>query len=242
MPSRFLQTAAAAVVLTISLPVLTFAVFTSIAALILLGVRASVLSSEFWISVFVESWSYEQKRAPPRPAPLKQLPSIEFRPPTRSRTNSFVDSKRLSWRSDSHVSLAGTPINRDFEGVGGWRAAAEEDNHSLWANMNRRLDRTRSSSRHHRKSLTGESLTNTALSTAFNSPEIFPVAMRTPRYQPGTSGSASPQSYFNLHTSRSMVSLHPQRLSGNSYDKMDYSRERPESLDLERDGHIGIAI
>lgn len=153
MPSRVLQTSAAAVVLAISLPVLTFALFTSIAALVLVGVRASVLSAEFWISVLVESWSHQQKPAPIlRPAlPQKQQTYIEFRPPTRSRTNSFGDSKRLSWRSDSHGSLVGTPVNRDFEGVGGWRTAAIEDDQNLWTNMKSRLDRARSSSRHHKE-------------------------------------------------------------------------------------------
>lgn len=241
MPSRFLQTAAAAVVLAVSLPVLTFAVFTSITALILVGVRASVLSSEFWISVLVESWSHQQRQvAPRRPALPKEQLSIEFRPPTRSRTNSFVDSKRMSWRSDSHSSLVGTPINRDFEGVGGWRTISTADEKDLWNNMKTRLDRARSSSRHHTRSATGGSLNGTAL----NSPaEYFPVAMRTPRHRPMTSGSASPQSYFNLPISRSMVSLHPKRMPGHGSGKWDFSRERPESLDLDRETEqIGIAI
>lgn len=225
MPGRILQTTAAGLVLAVSLPVVTFAISTTLFALTLLSVRASVLSLDFWISVLTEAWSRSGERAqttPTRPAIQHQPSVLEFRPAAQhSRKNSFNDAsslKRLSYRSDSNTSLAGTPLNRDFEGVGGWRHD-DEDQQSLYMNMNSRLERTRSSSRHHRRSHTGS-----YQATALNSPELMPL--RTPRARPQTSGSASPQSYFSLPlpTSRSMVSLQQKRLSGLGAESWDSDR------------------
>lgn len=249
MPGRTVHAAAAVVILAISVPILSFAAFTSAIALTLVGVRAAVLSIDFWSMVLLESWTRPAKshRAVPKRPTLLTQHTVEFRPPmSRSRTNSFIDSqslKRLSYRSDSQASLMNTPMNRDFEGIGGWRTSREDDDQSLWMNMKTRLDRGRSSSRVQKRAVTPGSLSASAL----NSPEAFPMPMRTPRPRPTTSGSASPQSYFSLQlpTSRSMVSLQNKRLSGLSFEKWDHGSQEGKSsleLDSQETEQIGLAI
>lgn len=234
MPGRITQAVAAAAMIVAGPPVIAFSTLTTFLAVTLLSIRGSILGLEFLLALALEWWSAATKAKPPlprSPTALEERSGVEFRAPpsaSRSRTSSFGDAaslKRLSYRSDTSLSqhasgAPGTPVNRDFEGVGGWRYPADHDDQSLWMNMNSRLELTRAFGRHHRRSTTGGSLHTPALT----SPELF---ARTPRPRPYTSGNASPQSYFSLHTgnglhtSSSVVTLQPKRFSAIGNERWD---------------------
>lgn len=153
--------------LLISFPLALFAIITTAIALSTLAVRVSIVYFELGIAL-IHAYLFP----PPQKAPPK-LPSPGRSSPNRSRTRrssvasatSSQDtaiphqSQRLHNKSGSFASLVGTSeITRDFEGVGGWRVPADEEEEALWMGMNSRLELPAvMPNRKHQRSLTGGS-------------------------------------------------------------------------------------
>lgn len=74
--------------------------------------------------------------------------------------------KALESNSFGIYSSEGIELERDFEGVGGWRVPGSDDDDVLWTSMNSRLELPAIIDEHnlnHRRSLTASSLSSTSL-------------------------------------------------------------------------------
>ncbi|KAH7128590.1 hypothetical protein B0J11DRAFT_274738 [Dendryphion nanum] len=153
--------------LLISIPLALFAFITTAIAIITLAVRVSIVYFELGIAL-IHAYLFppSQKHAPKLPSPDRVSPNR-----ARTRRSSIVSTtssqdttvphsqSRLHNKSGSFVSLIGTSeITRDFEGVGGWRVPADEEEEALWMGINSRLELPAvMPKRKHQRSLTGGS-------------------------------------------------------------------------------------
>lgn len=112
------------------------------------------------------------------------LPSISGKINSLSPTNINIESYCKSETGTGHSNAGSmTPkvpessglgifgsggVERDFEGVGGWRVPGSDDDDVLWTSMNSRLELPAildERKRHHQRSLTSGSITSTPLIT-----------------------------------------------------------------------------
>jgi len=166
-------------------------------------------------------------------APRKDSPGTEStatRPISIVSNSPTTPSRQRPIRSDSMASSASTTNTvRDFEGVGGWRTVADDDeDQTLFLEMNSRLQHPSPNTR--RRSITGSSVRSSIL----NSPEFVgtPLYMRNGmgsarhrRRQSGqlTPGSVSPQNYFSLPMSSSTTAINTARTAGRRQPRGDES-------------------
>ncbi|KAF1997795.1 hypothetical protein P154DRAFT_536848 [Amniculicola lignicola CBS 123094] len=148
----------------ISVPLAIFAVITTSIAVSMLAVRVSIVYFELGVAL-IHSALFPPPQKPPltHPSPRRASPHrARNRRSSIASTTSSQDTAvppRLKNKSGSFVSLIGTSEpTRDFEGVGGWRVAANEDEEALWMGMNSRLELPAAlPKRNHRRSLTAGS-------------------------------------------------------------------------------------
>lgn len=145
-------------------------------------------------------------------------------------SNSPTTPSQRPMRSDSVASLASTtnPL-RDYEGVGGWRTVADDDeDQTLFLEMNSRLQHP--SPHRRRRSITSSSVRSSML----NSPELVgtPLFIRNGmgsarhRRRPSgqiTPGASSPQNYFSLPMSSSMTATSTARTTSRRRARGDES-------------------
>ena len=160
------------VLLSISIPLAIFAVFTTSIAISLLFCRAAVVYVQL-TAALIGSWIESpaskpvptRRRSPSTASPERTSPH-RYRSHRRSITGSTSSLEtdvpaaregRLPNNSASFATLLGTSeIPRDFEGVGGWRAPGDDDEEALWMGMNSRLQLPADATpRRHQRSLTG---------------------------------------------------------------------------------------
>lgn len=122
-----------------------------------------------------------------------------------SRTPRSVESSGLGIYSTGSM-------QRDFEGVGGWRIPNTESEDIIWASMNARLELpafVEGRNRHHRRSITSSG--TPAASSRFGSFDHYEVRAPTSARSLGTT---SPEEYFvTRSTSRSTTALATANLS-----------------------------
>jgi hypothetical protein len=147
------------VLLSISIPLAFFALVTTSIAITLLSFRALVVYVHLAIAI-VGAW------LSPSPPPKNSLPRRSHAVPAsarhsptgvrqRSRRTSIAGatssqdalayttqkSNFLQRKNNSLTALIGTSeLTRDFEGVGGWRMAGDDDEEALWMGINSRLE------------------------------------------------------------------------------------------------------
>ncbi|KAK4990391.1 hypothetical protein LTR50_002566 [Elasticomyces elasticus] len=204
--------------LVLSIPLATFAAFTTTLAFAALAVRVSIAWVDIAIALLHSAISVTAS------PPASGSPTAQAAKPPPSPTGVLVRKKRRSstysnssdgggggpTQSGSQANLLGTGSTRDFEGVGGWRLVGEDaGEEALWMGINSRLElpaaptttaATLMRSRH-RRSLTGGSQRLAASMSAEMERGIADaVRIRTPGIRtPGVrmAGAESPEGYFN---------------------------------------------
>lgn len=112
-----------------------------------------------------------------------------------SLTPKFLESNALR-------AFSGIGIDRDFEGVGGWKdQGSRDDDDCSWASMNSRLELPAiSTARHHRRSLTFGSVGSTPWTTRY----AVPFGARTPG-KPNSADMTSVEGYFSNHAALGLM-------------------------------------
>lgn len=212
--------------LLFSIPLTTFAVITTILAFWILLLRASMVYAELGFALLkscVIPEDLPKREMPPR-RPVKERSPVSKR---ASRSSSVGSDLVMRGKNLSIVSLTESAPNRDFEGVGGWRLAGDEEEEALWMGINSRPDTSPLTMRQHRQSF--------SFGSHAPSGNVSPERIRTPMRvrppsittRPRSSGTASPEDYFTVPLSRSTpaldnaerqsrVSFHPHSRSGSS--------------------------
>jgi hypothetical protein len=123
--------------LSISLPLLLFAVLTTLLALATLLLRVLVVYSDLAL-VLLRHWLFHaDPPLKPSPPPDHELRLNPSRRSSAASSSAPSPLRSRPGRSDSYASLLGAGVpNRDYEGVGGWRGDEDED----WAALNSRLE------------------------------------------------------------------------------------------------------
>ncbi|CAO2653810.1 Nn.00g032210.m01.CDS01 [Neocucurbitaria sp. VM-36] len=161
------------VVFVVSIPLAIFAIMTTSLAVALLSCRALVVYFQLGVAL-ASAWllpalpkSSSRVTSSHRPSssgqssPTRQRNRRSSAVSTTSQDSATVapapHASRLHNKSGSFSSLIGTSeITRDFEGVGGWRVAGDEDEEALWMGINSRLQLPADApTRRHKRSLTG---------------------------------------------------------------------------------------
>lgn len=203
------------VLLLISLPLAIFAALTTSLAFSALFLRALVVYAEL-AAVLIQNQFAINNRAAKRVSA-----DWRFSPPV---TTDEKDSRRKSRRSSacSGNSNGGsmTPrilessglgiygcrgIERDFEGVGGWRIPGSDDDDVLWTSMNSRLELPAMGDERlqHHRSLTSNSLSSASMISGSRARSFA----RTPPIT-RAAGNTSPEEYFaNRAASKSTTAL-----------------------------------
>ncbi|MCJ1351733.1 MAG: hypothetical protein MMC33_001717 [Icmadophila ericetorum] len=144
------------VVFFFSIPLLYFAVFTSIIAFTTLFIRVLVVYIELFTAVI-----HDQFISPPPPRKLSSLsssstPSLGGKD-SRSRRSSAISFQSIDTTGSITPRIIAdggggqfppgiypsqAPLTRDFEGIGGWRFAGPDssEDDSLWTTINSRLE------------------------------------------------------------------------------------------------------
>lgn len=152
--------------LLVSIPLTIFAGVTTSVAIGILAVRVSIVYFELAVAL-VHAYVFPPVQKPATPkhtSPRHTSPTrMRHRRSSAASTTSPQDTAiptaplRLRNKSGSFVSLIGTSeITRDFEGVGGWRVSAGDDEEAHWMGMNSRLELPAAipQRKHHQRSLT----------------------------------------------------------------------------------------
>ena len=159
--SRLLQLVGPVVLLSISIPLAFFAVITTAFAMTVLMIRVTMVYFELVAALF-SSFIF-----PDPPVTHTQSAGAYISPPEPHAlliSNLPKGKRRLPAKSGSFASLLGTNgLNRDFEGLGGWRISPEDNEDAIWIGQNARLELPTAGvglggrRRHHHRSLSAQS-------------------------------------------------------------------------------------
>lgn len=160
----------------LGLPFALFALATTTLAIGTLLLRLVFVYFDLFLALLNGAIASPTQSPPRTHAPHKHHRRKRSTPPTPSTPGMR--------KVPSFASLVGSGTDRDYEGVGGWRFTESADEEAVWMGMNRNLELPASPAvarKHHRRSLTGG--------------QASPLLSRS---MPRTSGSASPEGYFNI--------------------------------------------
>jgi hypothetical protein len=174
------------VLLMVSVPLALFAFVTASVAISLLSFRALIVYFQLAMAVIGAWFSPSTPKnvsphPPPRSSPAQQSPT-RVRPRRNSATSTTpgydatspaAHISRLPHKNNSLTALIGTSeLTRDFEGVGGWRVAGDDDEEALWMGINSRLELpAQVPTRRHQRSVTGGASPSQRWS--YHSPEVL---------------------------------------------------------------------
>ena len=220
MMPGFLSLVTGPVLLLVSVPLATFAVLTTTIAFWILLFRVVLVYialGSALLRAYISPASSEQPVDLPPRSPLRER-AMQFQRSSKADSVGGAETpKRRPTKSESFASLVGPGSHRDFEGVGGWREAGDDEEEALWMGMNRRLELPSDTIRRHHRSSTGGSQRFSGVT----SPEMVrtPLTIKTdlPVRRRG-SGASSPESYFNLPLTSSLTTLDAGRASKVSFD------------------------
>ncbi|KAH7343116.1 hypothetical protein BKA66DRAFT_448242 [Pyrenochaeta sp. MPI-SDFR-AT-0127] len=227
------------VLLLVSIPLAGFAIVTTSLAVTLLSFRALVVYFQLGVAL-VSAWlSPPLPKSSSRPSDSQSTASPQRSSPTRSRRRRSsngstasqdtavpaANNSRLSKKSGSLITLIGTSdMTRDFEGVGGWRVAGDEDEEALWMGLNSRLQLPADVPiRQHKRSLTSGAIPSQRWNWSPEALRMSPVQSRarTPiRFSiEDEAGYFPPQSMTSIRpmsSSSDPLKHHKRRKSGSS--------------------------
>lgn len=206
--SNFVYVALYPLLLLFSFPLIIFAFLTTTAAITTLLFRVLLVYADLAAVLIKDQISYHQSSKS-----TSSLTQGTQQSPRRSSTRSSSGDQHAfgGSRTPKSVESSGLGIysagsmQRDFEGVGGWRIPNTEGEDILWTSMNARLELPafgEGPHRHHRRAITSS---GTPMSTHTRASEFQNVG--TP-VTPRALGTTSPQEYFvNQHASESTTAL-----------------------------------
>ncbi|KAL8996337.1 MAG: hypothetical protein Q9169_004137 [Polycauliona sp. 2 TL-2023] len=199
--SRLVSTLLYPLLLLITAPLLLFAIFSTFAASATLLCRVLLVYADLAVVLVKSQLLYHHQPSTTSTVPPSQAKNARpSRPPSRRRSS----HSKFNECSGLAIYSAGT-MERDFEGVGGWRIPNTEGEDFLWTSMNARLELpafTDGHFRHHRRARTSGGGSSAAIAT--------PMAdQHQGRISPLTRPSGVGQEeYFNRrHVSKSTTAL-----------------------------------
>ncbi|KAL8929176.1 MAG: hypothetical protein Q9208_001259 [Pyrenodesmia sp. 3 TL-2023] len=206
--SNFVYVALYPLLLLFSFPLIIFAFLTTTAAITTLLFRVLLVYADLAAVLIKDQISYHQSSN----STLSLTQGTQQSPRRSSTRSSSGDQHAFGGsRTPKSVESSGLGIysagsmQRDFEGVGGWRIPNTEGEDILWTSMNARLELPafgEGPHRHHRRAITSS---GTPMSTHTRASEFQNVG--TP-VTPRALGTTSPQEYFvNQHASESTTAL-----------------------------------
>ena len=189
--ANILQLVGPLVLLWLSVPLASLAIVTTTLAFSTLFVRVSIVYFELGTAL-MSSWLFDKdsttSRIRSKACHISSNASTRYSNPKKRRRSSAPQNAPASLppptKSQSFASLVGSSgPTRDFEGVGGWRLAADTQNEYSWTHHNSRLqlaniagDKPR---RRHQRSLSSQG-------------HLFGSASSTMRLSPATSRNRTP--------------------------------------------------
>ena len=205
--------------LFISIPLVIFAVVTTIAASSTLFFRVLLVYADLAFVLiknqFLHHHHTSKSPSSPSPAGRRARKSPQHGRRRRSSTSSgdpltFGGSRTpRSTESSSGLGIYSVGnMQRDFEGVGGWRIPNTESEDSLWTSMNTRLELPASfvegRHRHHRRSITSGGPSSSSFRPSWPSEQ----PQRRTSMSAQALGTTSPEEYFVArHSSKSTTAL-----------------------------------
>ena len=180
------------VLVGISIPLAILAVFTTSIAILFLSFRALQVYFDLAIAV-ISAWLAPSPKY--TPSHRSSLASSARQSPNRHRQRSSTvstasshdttapsmhTSRLLKHKNNSLSALIGTgELTRDYEGVGGWRVAGDDDEEALWMGINSRLQLPAESPRRHKRSATGGASPSQRWSASSEALRMSPVQSRS---------------------------------------------------------------
>lgn len=202
------------VLLLVSLPLAIFAAFTTSFAFSALFIRALVVYAEL-TAVLIQNQFAASGAAKSTSSDRKSTPPVIDEKDSRRKSrrssacsgNSNGGSMTPRIPESSGLGIYGSGgMERDFEGVGGWRIPGSDDDDVLWTSMNSRLELPAivdERKYNHHRSFTSGSLSAASIITS-SRPRSF---ARTPS-STHAAGNTSPEEYFaNRAASKSTTAL-----------------------------------
>ena len=214
----------APVLVALSIPLASFAVFTTTLAFSTLLVRVAVVYIELGAVVLhdqITGRPISNVNLPPLRAAAVGTDSASARRKSRrssagsGRSDASVTSLRLP-ENNTPGTNSGSGAHRDFEGVGGWVLGTTDEDDGLWTLMKSRLELSATvgeRKRKHQRSMTSGALPVAMLESRFRrvlrSPDSFSNSPIRPRARtPNAPRSSSPVEYFTAqHVSKSTTAL-----------------------------------
>ncbi|RMZ70058.1 hypothetical protein GMOD_00000103 [Pyrenophora seminiperda CCB06] len=181
------------VLVGISIPLAVLAVFTTSIAILFLSFRALQVYFDLAIAV-ISAWltpsspNHISSHRSSLVASAQQSPSHHRQRSSTVSTASSHDttvpsmhtSRLLKHKNNSLSTLVGTgELTRDFEGVGGWRVAGDDDEEALWMGINSRLQLPAEAPRRHKRSATGGASPSQRWSVSSEALRMSPVQSRS---------------------------------------------------------------
>lgn len=185
-------------ILLLSVPLAAFAIVTTTFAFWLLLLRVGIVYAELFTAIlhaYIAPSTGPAVTTPPPASPKQRSPPSKRTSRSSSTSPTLLARNRLKSQSSATLPI-NMPVVRDYEGVGGWRLQADDDEEALWMNINSRLELPAEQQRRHQHSLASSS----RVASGMTSPELVrtPLAIRTPGRRGPGSGAASPEEYFNV--------------------------------------------
>lgn len=201
------------VLLVLSIPLATLAIITTSIGVTLLSLRAFVAYLQLATAVIAAWLSPPSTKSPniklQYPArffsgqisPLQQHDRrcIDSTDASQDTSTPTIRARPVAKKSDSLTALVGTgDMTQDFEGVGGWRVAADDEEEALWMGIApRQTTPVEGTTRRHQRSLTGGASPSQRWSF---SPEAFRMSPVQSRARtPLRFAAESENSYFPPH-------------------------------------------
>lgn len=157
--------------LILSVPLAVFAIITTSIGITLLSLRALIVYFQLATALVAATISppstkrshpiirYPSRFSPEQTSPLRKHSHYgsEGSNASQDTITSTVRARPLTRKSDSLTALVGTSdMTQDFEGVGGWRVTADDEEEALWmGGTPRRQTPVEGTTRRHQRSLTG---------------------------------------------------------------------------------------
>ena len=199
------------VLILCSTPLVIFAIFTSTIAFGTLFFRVLLVYIELAVVVTHNYLFVRPKRSLPRSSRVPKPASInngyaQLVKRKKRRSNSSASDRAVIVEGLSNAAVGGIDVERDFEGIGGWRPVGLPEDDALWTSLNSRLELPAMNVRKHHRSLTSGSQPRMR-----RSPEMAMSPNTSRARSPIQVRQNSPEEYFGFQTMSRMQGVEAMR-------------------------------